>query len=459
MSAQVSVSVTPGEEGGALARLGECPGDWQTGATRLAERGKHLLDTGVWSDCEFIVGIAPNMKIFHCHKLLLAMASPVFEAMFYGGLAETRREIKIPDVQPEAFSALLSYIYTDKVNLSNFELVCDICYAANKYMLPDLVEECTQFLWRDVNHKNACRALEFARLFEEPVLLEKALHVITHQTLDIVEESSWEEVDRTTLVTVLSKDHLAAPESILFDAMDRWAARECDRRGVKKTGDNKRNMLSEAVYLIRYLSFSAAEFAAGPAQSGILLQQESFSILMNISCPGSWELPEHMARIAEPRREPGRGSGPMEGATGHILTDCGKKHWCKRAMMQEPHCLNTSILDCSVTFTVDKDVYIHGIEVPSQVTDVPEQAMVREHNIDFNSAYQKDYHFSLRIYNPLWRVCPGYVSLSTVTMNCSTLTFSTETDKDLPTHTSLPRSIKSFSDNLKPSLFRSIGIP
>ena len=42
-------------------------------------------------------------------------------------------------------------------------------------------------------------------------------------------------------------------------------------------------------------------------------------------------------------------------------------------MMQEPHCLNTSILDCSVTFTV----YIHGIEVSSQVTDVPEQAMVR----------------------------------------------------------------------------------
>ena len=34
---------------------------------------------------------------------------------------------------------------------------------------------------------------------------------------------------------------------------------------------------------------------------------------------------------------------------------------------QEPHCLNTSILDCSVTFTVDKDMCIHGIEVPSQV--------------------------------------------------------------------------------------------
>ena len=41
-------------------------------------------------------------------------------------------------------------------------------------------------------------------------------------------------------------------------------------------------------------------------------------------------------------------------------------------MMQEPHCLNTSILDCSVTFTVDRDICIHGIEVPSQVTEVPE---------------------------------------------------------------------------------------
>ena len=70
--------------------------------------------------------------------MFLAMASPVFEAMFYGGLAETKREIKILDVQPDAFSAMLEYIYTDELHLSNFELVCDICYAAKKYMLPDL---------------------------------------------------------------------------------------------------------------------------------------------------------------------------------------------------------------------------------------------------------------------------------------------------------------------------------
>eukprot|EP00092_Neocalanus_flemingeri_P027539 GFUD01029878.1.p1 GENE.GFUD01029878.1~~GFUD01029878.1.p1 ORF type:complete len:558 (-),score=157.37 GFUD01029878.1:326-1999(-) len=339
--------------------------DWQTTRCKVAERGKHLLDSGIWSDCDFIVGLPPNIKIFHCHKMFLAMASPVFEAMFYGGLAETKREIKILDVQPEAFSAMLSYVYTDEVHLTSFELVCDICYAAKKYMLPDLVEECTKYLWRDLYPRNACRALEFAKLFEEPVLLEKALQIITHQTMDVIEENTWEDIERTTLVVILNKDSLAAPEAIMFDAMDRWAGKECERRGMNSTGDTKRIVLGDALYLIRYLSLSAAEFAAGPAQSGILLQQESFSILMNISCPGSWELPDHMAKIAEARRDPGR--------VVEVLQDCGSKHWCKRAMMQEPHCLNTSILDCSVTFTVDKDVWIHGIEVPSQVTDVPEQ--------------------------------------------------------------------------------------
>ena len=51
-------------------------------------------------------------------------------------------------------------------------------------------------------------------------------------------------------------------------------------------------------------------------------------------------------------------------------------------VFQEPHCLNTSILDCSVTFTVDKDIYIHGLEVPSQVTDIPEQAVVSQTTLD-----------------------------------------------------------------------------
>ena len=35
------------------------------------------------------------------------MASPVFEAMFFGGLPEQKNPIPVPDVQPQAFLAML----------------------------------------------------------------------------------------------------------------------------------------------------------------------------------------------------------------------------------------------------------------------------------------------------------------------------------------------------------------
>ena len=30
---------------------------------KVSERGRHLFETGIWSDCEFIVGLPPNIKV------------------------------------------------------------------------------------------------------------------------------------------------------------------------------------------------------------------------------------------------------------------------------------------------------------------------------------------------------------------------------------------------------------
>lgn len=68
--------------------------------------------------------------------------------------------------------------------------------------------------------------------------------------------------------------------------------------------ERQRQCLGEALFLIRYLTFPPSEFAAGPAKSGLLNQHESFAILMNISSPGSWEMPEYMNSETEPRRVP-----------------------------------------------------------------------------------------------------------------------------------------------------------
>lgn len=85
-----------------------------------------------YKPCNFSVG---GGQLLAGHKLILAMASPVFEAMFYGGLAEKNDPIEILDVQAEAFKALLEYIYTDKININTVDKAFELCYAAKKYMV------------------------------------------------------------------------------------------------------------------------------------------------------------------------------------------------------------------------------------------------------------------------------------------------------------------------------------
>lgn len=82
--------------------------DWQSSKNYVKERGQYLLESGIWSDCRFIVGSEPNQQVFEAHKLFLAMSSPVFEAMFFGGIPENN-PIAILDVQPDAFKALLEW--------------------------------------------------------------------------------------------------------------------------------------------------------------------------------------------------------------------------------------------------------------------------------------------------------------------------------------------------------------
>lgn len=72
----------------------------------------------------------------------------------------------------------IRYIYTDKITINSLDRACELCYAAKKYIVPHVVEQCTQFLWSDLSARNVCRAYEFANLFEEPRLSEKCLQVI-----------------------------------------------------------------------------------------------------------------------------------------------------------------------------------------------------------------------------------------------------------------------------------------
>ena len=108
-------------------------------ADRLVSRASNLLHNKAFTDVTFIVGPPNHSKKYVGHRVLLAMTSPVFEAMFYGDMADKSKVIRIPDIAPIGFENLLRYAYTDSLNLNSVDDAMLTAYAAKKYLLPHLL--------------------------------------------------------------------------------------------------------------------------------------------------------------------------------------------------------------------------------------------------------------------------------------------------------------------------------
>ncbi|KAH8273771.1 hypothetical protein KR026_009708, partial [Drosophila bipectinata] len=229
--------------------------DWQNCLVEIKDRGQYLLRSEKWADCRFLVGNPPNQQLVAAHKLLLAMASPVFETMFFGNLPDKTDPIVISDVQPEAFEALLEYIYTDRIHITSFDKACELCYVAKKYMLPHVVTRCTHFLWADLSPKNACRAYEFAKLFDEPRLMQSSMDLIAANTREVLSDPSFLDIEVPTLMAILDQNRLNIDSELdLFNCLLKFAnergmlnesGQEDDASGGEATGEGGHVLVEE----------------------------------------------------------------------------------------------------------------------------------------------------------------------------------------------------------------------
>ena len=81
--------------------------NWQTTKPTIRDRSKHMFNNDLFSDVKFVVrrrsnGESESKQVIPAHKFVLSISSPVFEAMFYGELAETTDSIELPDCEYES---------------------------------------------------------------------------------------------------------------------------------------------------------------------------------------------------------------------------------------------------------------------------------------------------------------------------------------------------------------------
>ncbi|KAM6180856.1 BTB/POZ domain-containing protein 1 isoform 2-T2 [Erethizon dorsatum] len=260
--------------------------NWQATKASLKERFAFLFNSELLSDVRFVLGkgrgAAGGPQRIPAHRFVLAAGSAVFDAMFNGGMATTSAEIELPDVEPAAFLALLRFLYSDEVQIGP-ETVMTTLYTAKKYAVPALEAHCVDFLTKHLRADNAFMLLTQARLFDEPQLASLCLDTIDKSTMDAISAEGFTDIDIDTLCAVLERDTLSIRESRLFGAVVRWAEAECQRQQLPVTFGNKQKVLGKALPLIRFPLMTIEEFAAGPAQSGILSDREVVNLFLHFT--------------------------------------------------------------------------------------------------------------------------------------------------------------------------------
>ncbi|GAB0194154.1 BTB/POZ domain-containing protein 1 [Grus japonensis] len=292
--AAATAAATAAEAGAVLQR--EPLYNWQATKGSLRERFAFLFSNELLSDVHFVVGKGsprgggggggappgPGQQRIPAHRFVLAAGSAVFDAMFNGGMATTSAEIELPDVEPAAFLALLRFLYSDEVQIGP-ETVMTTLYTAKKYAVPALEAHCVDFLTKHLRADNAFMLLTQARLFDEPQLASLCLDTIDKSTMDAISAEGFTDIDIDTLCAVLERDTLSIRESRLFGAVVRWAEAECQRQQLPVTFGNKQKVLGRALSLIRFPLMTIEEFAAGPAQSGILSDREVVNLFLHFT--------------------------------------------------------------------------------------------------------------------------------------------------------------------------------
>jgi speckle-type POZ protein len=134
--------------------------DVSTGTVIVPESNLHqdlsrMLKNGEGADVTFSV----CGQLFPAHKWMLAARSMVFKAEFFGAMKEKDAQcIKIDDVEPAIFEALLRFVYTDSLpddcgdaESSNNVAMQHLLVAADRYGLDRLRIMCEEKLCRDID--------------------------------------------------------------------------------------------------------------------------------------------------------------------------------------------------------------------------------------------------------------------------------------------------------------------
>lgn len=170
-------------------------------------------------------------QMFHCHKALLSARSAYFKVMFTSDMKERSNVIiNLPGIDGEILSALVNYVYTSKVSITQAN-VQSLLEAADLLQFGTVKTACEEFLMRFLDVDNCLGMHAFAELHVCPVLEREALRIILGRFEELICQEEFWGIDVKKLVAILSAENVNVwKEETLLDAVVKWVTFDMDSR-------------------------------------------------------------------------------------------------------------------------------------------------------------------------------------------------------------------------------------
>ncbi|XP_022193568.2 BTB/POZ domain-containing protein 6-B [Nilaparvata lugens] len=244
----------------------------------LTSKFEVCLNNDDLSDCEFIVG--KHKRRIKGHKLLFGISSPVFRAMLYDDPKNTVT-FQIEDVEADEFNGMKQFFYTESVHFTSSLHACSLYLASWKYVIPDLMTACVQYIKDNISVSEAIEVYEFSRLNNIPDIEPICCALFQNKTKEIMESEKFLSADIQTLESILKMDSLKLKSELeVFEYTEKWALAEARRSNIDKhqLGEHFNSITKQ----IRFLTMSKDQYLEGPYKSDLLTAEKKLLIAHNL---------------------------------------------------------------------------------------------------------------------------------------------------------------------------------
>ncbi|KAH8381343.1 hypothetical protein KR093_002996, partial [Drosophila rubida] len=191
-----------------------------------------LLRKAQLADCELHVAYVDNSRKrccrqFRCHKQMLISASQEFERLINAPEFElNKRVILVEDASPDAYEALLLYVYTYEIySAITVEMCAELIHLANRYDIPDFIDTyINKLATQDWPIGTVLKIFQLANDFNRPSIMQLVGEKIVPVATQVLSDNSFLGLNLSQLkaLMIILKSLGSIPEQQLLCALKKY---------------------------------------------------------------------------------------------------------------------------------------------------------------------------------------------------------------------------------------------